>query len=107
MTNRGLFIATVGLVLFVGGLFALGFPVFLDAYDPWGTQVNCGSGFGADLTQAMAADDTGRTARFVDECNSALAFRRAWTIPLAAIGWMILSWLMFAFWRHSRLVSVE
>jgi hypothetical protein len=107
MTNRGLFIATLGVLLLAGGLFALSFPVFLDAYDPWGSQVNCGRGFSADLAQAMVADQTQPAARYVDECNSALAFRRAWTIPLATIGWLILSWLVVAFWRHSRLVSVE
>ena len=36
------------------GLLALNFPVFLDAYDQWGFQIKCGTGYLTDLTQAAA-----------------------------------------------------
>lgn len=68
------------------GLLALRWPVYLDAYDQWGVQVKCGSGFGADLLQATFAGT-------VDRCQHALAARRAWAIPAAAIGWLMIVWL--------------
>jgi hypothetical protein len=107
MTNRGLLIFAVGLALLAGGLFALNFPVFLDSFDQYGVQLKCGTGYTSDLTQASIADTTGRATNYVDECYGALAFRRAWTITLAVIGWAILAWLLVAFWRHSQLVSEE
>ena len=65
------------------GLFALGFPVFLDDYDQWGWQIKCGTGFTADLTQATAAVGD---KNFADECETALLVRRMWTIPLVVLG---------------------
>ena len=89
------------------GLLALNFPVFIDAFDHWGWQVKCGTGYSADLGQATIADDVAGATRFVDECNTALAVRRAWTIPLAAVGWLILSGFLVAVYRRSRLPSQE
>ena len=90
MTNRDFILLSLGLTLIAGGLFALSFPVFLDAYDYWGWQIKCGTGFGSDLVQAQAAAQFG-TANAVDQCESALAFRRAWTISLIVLGWLILA----------------
>jgi hypothetical protein len=64
------------------GLFALRFPVFLDDYDQWGWQINCGSGYVSELTQATAAAGP---ANYVAECQGALMTRRLWTIPLVVI----------------------
>jgi H+/Cl- antiporter ClcA len=64
------------------GLFALNFPVFLDDYDQWGWQIDCGTGYVSELTQAAAA--VGED--YVDECESALLLRRVWTIPLVLLG---------------------
>jgi H+/Cl- antiporter ClcA len=76
-------------VLVVIGLIALNFPVFLDAYDQWGFQVKCGTGYATDLTQAAA---TVGEHNFVDKCETALLVRRLWTIPLVAIcGLMLLA----------------
>jgi hypothetical protein len=56
MSNQRLVIVAVGVLLVMGGLFALRFPVFLGHFDQWGFQINCGSGFQSALTQAVIAD---------------------------------------------------
>jgi hypothetical protein len=68
-------------------LLALNFPVFLDAYDQWGFQIKCGTGYLTDLTQAAA---TVGQHDFVDQCETALLVRRLWTIPLVVIGGLVL-----------------
>jgi H+/Cl- antiporter ClcA len=74
-------------VLVVFGLIALNFPVFLDAYDQWGFQVKCGTGYSTDLTQAAA---TIGQDNFVDKCETALLVRRMWAIPLVVICGLVL-----------------
>lgn len=74
-------------VLVVFGLIALNFPVFLDAYDQWGFQVKCGTGYSTDLTQAAA---TVGPDNFVDKCETALLVRRMWAVPLVAICGLVL-----------------
>jgi hypothetical protein len=74
-------------VLVVFGLIALNFPVFLDAYDQWGFQVKCGTGYSTDLTQAAA---TVGPYNFVDKCETALLVRRMWAVPLVAICGLVL-----------------
>jgi hypothetical protein len=71
----------------VFGLIALNFPVFLDAYDQWGFQVKCGTGYSTDLSQAAA---TVGQDNFVDKCETALLVRRMWAIPLVAICGLVL-----------------
>ena len=66
---------------FVQWMFALRWPVMLDAYDHWGWQIDCGNGFGADLAQAGTAGGD-----FVDQCGTALLVRRMWTIALSLAG---------------------
>jgi hypothetical protein len=101
VTNRGLFILLLG-GAFVGiGLVALNFPVFLDAYDQWGWQIKCGTGYSTNLMQAEIANQAFPQTNFVDQCQSALVVRRAWTIPIAVVGWLILSGLAVALWRHA------
>jgi hypothetical protein len=101
VTNRRLFIFFVGATLVGVGLVALNFPVFLDTYDQWGSQINCGRGYQTDLIQAQIADRASSQSTFVDECQSALAARRAWTIPVAVAGWVVLSCLAVALWRRA------
>lgn len=74
-------------VVLAAGLFALRFPVFLDDYDQWGWQINCGTGYGSDLTQAAAAVGD---QNYVGECQTALLLRRLRTIPLAIVGGTVL-----------------
>ncbi len=92
MSNRRFIILGVGLLLLTVGLLALRFPVFLSDFDHWGFQINCGSGFQSNLTQASIADSGG--THFVDQCHTAVAVRRAWAIPLAAAGALLLIGLM-------------
>jgi hypothetical protein len=74
-------------VLVVFGLIALNFPVFLDAYDQWGFQIKCGTGYATDLTQAAA---TVGQHDVVDNCETALLVRRMWAIPLVTICGLVL-----------------
>jgi hypothetical protein len=54
--------------------------------------VLCGSGFQGNLTQATVIDSRG--TQFADQCNAAIATRRAWAVPLAAAGAVLLCGLL-------------
>jgi hypothetical protein len=94
--TRGWLITLIGIALLAGGLVGLCFPVFLGSYDSSGVEVKCGNGYRAELVQATTDDE--RTASgaaqpatsYVHQCMSALAHRRAWLIPVAAVGALIL-----------------
>jgi hypothetical protein len=94
MSTRRLLILVAGLLLLTSGLFALWMPVFLGDFDQWGFRIKCGSGLSSALSQAEIADSTG--AHFVDRCGTAIAVRRAWTIPLAVTGTLFLSALVIS-----------
>jgi hypothetical protein len=81
--HRAFYIGVVCFFLIAGGLLALNFPVFLDAFDQYGFQVKCGTGYATDLSQATANN-------LVDQCETALLIRRMWTIPLVAVGTIVL-----------------
>lgn len=81
MVTRGPLIVFAAVVFLAGGLFALRFPVFIEAYDQFGWQVKCGSGFTTDLTQASNAEKkplakrqapVRRTRRATTTCASAI-----------------------------------
>jgi hypothetical protein len=93
MSNERLVIVAVGVLLVMGGLFALRFPVFLGDVDQWGFKINCGNGFQSALTQAVIADSAG-THFVVDRCHTALAMRRGWTIALPVTGALLVSALL-------------
>jgi hypothetical protein len=80
--HRAFYLGILSVVLIVVGLVALNFPVFIDAFDQWGWQIKCGTGYSANLTQA--AEATG--GNYVDQCGTALMLRRVWAIPMVAIG---------------------
>ena len=86
--HRAFYIGVGCVVLIVVGLLSLNFPVFLDAFDQYGFQIKCGTGFGTDLSQAAAA--TGEH-NFVDQCETAILVRRLWAIPLVVIGSIVLA----------------
>ena len=92
MSNRRFFTLIAGILLLTVGLLALRFPVFLSDFDQWGFQINCGSGFEVHSTQAAVADLA--RSHFVDQCHTAIAMRRAWAIPLAVVGALLLSGLL-------------
>jgi hypothetical protein len=94
MSTRRLLILAAGLLLLMAGLFALRYPVFLGDFDQWGFQINCGSGLRSAFSQAEIADSTG--THFVDRCDSAIAVRRAWSIPLAVAGVLFLGALLLS-----------
>nr|WP_041313017.1 hypothetical protein [Mycobacterium sp. JS623] len=77
----------VAFSLIIVGLLALNFPVFLDSFDQYGFQIKCGTGYLTDLSQAASAAGTDN---YVDHCETALLIRRLWTIPLVAIGSIVL-----------------
>lgn len=119
MITRGPLIVFAAVVFLAGGLFALRFPVFIEAYDQFGWQVKCGSGFTTDLTQASNAEKkpAGRKANpgaphaaggdYVGQCNNALIARRVWAIPSAALGGLTLTWVAAAALAHDRRARAE
>jgi hypothetical protein len=94
MSTRRLEILAAGLLLLMTGLFALWLPVRLGDFDQWGFRINCGSGLHGAFSQAEVADSTG--THFVDRCGTAIAERRAWTIPLAVAGGLFLGALVIS-----------
>ncbi|GAB5008153.1 hypothetical protein [Mycobacterium avium] len=99
--HRGPLIVFAAVVCLAGGLLALRFPVFIDAYDQFGLQVKCGSGFTTELTQASSAVGPAGTS-YVDQCGSALMVRRLWAIPTAVLGGMALTWQAAAALAHDH-----
>lgn len=85
--HRAFYLGVLGVVLIGAGLLALKFPVFIDSYDQFGFQIKCGTGFGANLTQAANADG----GNYVDQCETALMLRRLWAIPMVAVGSIVLA----------------
>jgi hypothetical protein len=105
VVTRGVLVGAVGLLLLAGSLLALHFPVYIPDFDKWGAHVKCGNGYHSDLLQATVDDNGGLDpqsapggasaavrppSNYVDQCKSALAQRRAWLMPLAAVGALIL-----------------
>jgi hypothetical protein len=89
--HRAFYLGVLSLVLIAGGLVVLRFPVFIDAYDQYGFQIKCGTGFGANLTQAAEAT----RGDHVGQCETALRLRRLWAIPMVAVGSIMLAVLVF------------
>lgn len=95
--HRAFYTGVGCVVVIVAGLLALNFPVFLDAFDRYGFQIKCGTGLGADLSQAAAAGEH----TYVDQCEQAVLVRRLWTIPPVVIASTVLALLVVAaalFW---------
>ncbi|GFG98664.1 hypothetical protein [Mycobacterium timonense] len=108
MVTRGPLIVFAAVVFLAGGLFALRFPVFIEAYDQFGWQVKCGSGFTTDLTQAANAHAPHTAGgNYVGQCNDALLARRVWAIPAAALGGLTLTCVAAAALAHDRRARIE
>lgn len=89
--HRAFYLGVLSIALIAVGLIALNFPVFIDAYDQFGFQIKCGTGYISDLTQAAEAHGGDN---YVGQCETALMLRRLWTIPVAAIGSILLAILV-------------
>ena len=89
--HRAFYLGVLSIIMIAVGLLALNFPVFIDAYDQFGFQIKCGTGFFANLTQAAEASG----GDHVGQCETALMLRRLWAIPLIAIGALLLSIIVF------------
>ena len=91
--HRAFYLGVLCVALIAVGLLALNFPVFLDAYDQFGFQIKCGTGYVTDLSRRRrpASTTTSTNARL------RLMLRRLWTIPLVAIGSILLT--VIVAWR--------
>jgi hypothetical protein len=96
VSNRQLLVGIGGALLVVVGLLALWFPVYLGQYDQFGMQISCGRGFSANLSQAADASGDGLVA----QCGTSLLERRIWAIPLAVLGWVIVTRLVLIWLRN-------
>ncbi|WP_235215803.1 hypothetical protein [Mycobacterium kyorinense] len=96
LSHSHFFAGVVAVLLITVGLLALWWPVYLDQFDHYGIQITCGRGFSANLTQAADAggDD------IAGKCSTALLIRRAWAIPTAVVGWVIIT-VVLAIWVHT------
>ena len=90
--HRAFYLGVLSAVMIAAGLLALNFPVFIDAFDQFGFQIKCGTGFSTDLTQAATANGGDN---YVGQCETALMLRRLWTIPMIAIGSILAAVLIF------------
>ncbi|MGZ6779626.1 MAG: hypothetical protein ACXVGO_11595 [Mycobacterium sp.] len=89
--HRAFYLGLLSVALIAVGLIALNFPVFIDVYDQFGFQIKCGTGYSTSLTQA--AEATG--GDHVGKCETALLLRRLWTIPMIAIGSVLIAIVLF------------
>ena len=98
MTLRRLIIA-VGAVLLLAGVIGLLAPVSIS--DGNGHDIGCGNAFATDLSAARNANNTSVAnvpilnqvvphTDYVAKCQSAVGSRRAWTIPLAVVGIVVI-----------------
>ena len=89
--HRAFYFGVLALALIVVGALALYFPVYIGAYDQFGFQIKCGTGFGTSLTQAAEASG----GDYVSQCERAVMMRRLWSIPMVAIGSILLAIIIF------------
>lgn len=82
VVTRGWVDMLIGTILLAGALLALWLPVYLDTYDKWGVQIKCGNGY-------YSQSESQLESQLESQCRSALAHRRAWAIPVAAVGALI------------------
>lgn len=99
-----------GVAVLLVGVIALLMPVSVPGPD---ASIGCGNGLVADLSQARDAD-SGNLANlpvineivphtnYVAECESELSSRRAWSMPVAVLGLLILAGSFFIGERAGR-----
>jgi hypothetical protein len=119
--NARMLVLVAGAVLLIAGVIGLLIPV--SANGGGDKSVGCGSALVSDLSQAQAEDNNlsnkgadiakdnglpgvapmipGQT-NYVGACDSALGSRRAWTIPLAVVGLLVVGGSFFVRGRTAR-----
>ncbi|MGD9619205.1 MAG: aminopeptidase [Mycolicibacterium sp.] len=109
MTLRRL-VMIAGVVVLLAGAIALLMPVSVPGPD---ANIGCGNALVADLSEAREADSRNLAnlpivneivphTDYVAECESALSSRRAWSIPVAVVGLVILAGSFFIGQRAAR-----
>ncbi|HZA10671.1 aminopeptidase [Mycobacterium sp.] len=107
-------ILLVGAIALIAGVIALLVPVSVSGAN--GQSIGCGNAIASDLSAAKAADDqTGANvpilnqviphSNYVAQCQSSLSSRRAWSIPLAVIGVVVIAGSFFVGGRAARPVG--
>lgn len=97
-------VLAVGAAVLLVGLAALLIPV--STSDGNGGSIPCGTGLSSDLSAAREANTTGIAnvpilnqvvphTDYVAACQSELADRRAWAIPIAVVGGLVAGGAMF------------
>lgn len=87
-------VGAVGLALALTGLAALWLPIGLGQHDAYGFPIQCGNGFSSNPAVGQAAG-----AGAAHQCESALLTRRAWAIPFAAVGWLLITAFLISWAR--------
>ena len=104
-------ILLVGAVVLIVGVVGLLVPVSVPGPDSG--SIGCGSGLVQDLSAAQEANNNNPAnlpilnqiiphTDYVTQCQSALSGRRAWTIPVAVIGLVVIAGSLFAGSRVGR-----
>jgi hypothetical protein len=97
-------ILLVGAVVLVVGVIGLLVPVSVPGPD--NGSIGCGNGIAADQSAAQQADNQNPAnlpilnqviphTDYVQQCQSAVSSRRAWSIPVAVIGLVVLAGSFF------------
>jgi high-affinity K+ transport system ATPase subunit B len=97
----------VGAALLVAGVIGLLVPVSVS--DDNGGSITCGNAVAADLSAARSANNKNLAnvpivsqlvphTDYVAKCQSSLASRRGWTIPLTIIGAIVVAGALFVRW---------
>jgi hypothetical protein len=114
--NRGMnmrrVLLLVGAIVLIVGIVGLLLPVSIPGPD--GQSIGCGNAVVADSSAAREADNNNPVnlpiineviphTDYTAQCNSAVSQRRAWSIPVAIIGLVVVAAAFFVGGRSGRL----
>ncbi|HJT92034.1 MAG TPA: aminopeptidase [Mycobacterium sp.] len=108
--NARRLILLVGAIALIAGVIAALVPVSVPG--PEGGSIGCGNGIAADTSAAREADSRNPVnlpilnevvphTDYVTQCQSALSSRRAWAIPVAVVGLVVIAGSFFVGRRTS------
>jgi hypothetical protein len=97
-------ILLVGAIALIAGIIGLLVPVSVPGPD--NGSIGCGNGLVQDLSAAQQADNNNPAnlpilnqviphTEYVKQCQSALSGRRAWAIPVAVVGLVVIAGSFF------------